>query len=221
MQTHWKINGQQRLLLFFSGWGMDTHATHWIDCAGWDVCTCFDYRHLQSTDIAQWKSYPEIHVLAWSSGVWAATEILVREGIVPRQAVALNGTPTTVHPTTGIPRTIFEATYQQFGPQTMKKFFRRMTGNSANSESLLPQRQPDDQKEELAVILSMDFEKSTGQDFSWTKAIIGTSDLIFPTQHQYNYWNGRCPIIEKTLPHYPFSGILHWEELLYLDSTKP
>ena len=144
------------------------------------------------------------------------------------EAIAINGTPTTVHNETGIPRVIFQGTYDNLTAQSMQKFQRRMFGNAAAYNAFipfLPQRDLESQKAELANVLSVDFETLETGLIKWDKAIVGTDDAIFPPQHQLRYWSScrdlaffrdlackvstGCPdnvveIIEMRFPHYPF-----------------
>lgn len=51
MQTIWNLNDNDRLIIFFSGWGMDYRATEHLSYDGWDVCTCYDYSDLDTDDL--------------------------------------------------------------------------------------------------------------------------------------------------------------------------
>ncbi|CDW61277.1 Auxin-induced protein X10A, partial [Trichuris trichiura] len=64
--------GSDRLLVFFTGWGMDWHATRHLSLDGFDLVVLYDYTHP-----VQWSlpcGYSEYHLAAWSLGVWAAAE---------------------------------------------------------------------------------------------------------------------------------------------------
>ncbi len=216
MQTHWRINGCRKLILFFSGWAMDENPIAHVEATDADICTCFDYRSLKTTDLEKWQSYDEVVLIGWSTGVWAAEQVLAKVNLPIIKAIAINGTPTTVHDATGIPRAIFQGTYDNLNPQTMQKFQRRMVGSaSAFTEfaNVAPKRNLEEQKEELADILSFDFEISSAGLLHWDKAIIGKSDAIFPIENQLRYWQGHTEIIEMELPHYPFFEIKDWSDL--------
>jgi pimeloyl-[acyl-carrier protein] methyl ester esterase len=229
MQTVWKVNGNSKLLLFFSGWAMDENPTAHLKHEGFDLCSCFDYTNLETSAIESWRSYPEIVLVAWSTGVWAAEQVLGKLNLSFSEAIAINGTPTTVHDETGIPRVIFQGTYDNLSPQTMQKFLRRMMGSAAAYNSFAPlisQRTLEGQKEELANVLSVDFETLETGLIKWDKAIVGTDDAIFPFENQLSYWSCRrrdaafcrdaacrvstgytddvVEIIEIPIPHYPF-----------------
>ncbi len=216
MQTVWKVNGNSKLLLFFSGWAMDENPTAHLKHEGFDLCTCFDYTNLETLAIEQWRNYSEIVLVAWSTGVWAAEQVLGKLNLPISQAIAINGTPTTVHDETGIPRAIFQGTYDNLTAQSMQKFLRRMFGSATAYNafvSSIPQRTLENQKAELASVLSVDFDTLETGLIKWDKAIIGIEDAIFPPQNQMRYWFSRrdavhcvstLQIIKLPIPHFPF-----------------
>ena len=213
MQTVWKVSGHSKLLLFFSGWAMDENPTAHLVSEDTDICTCFDYASLDTTDIHRWKSYSDIVLVAWSTGVWAAEQVVGKLNLPLSKTIAINGTPTTVHEETGISQVIFQGTYDHLTVQTMHKFQRRMVGSvSAYNAftSIAPKRELKNQKEELASILGVDFEALKTGLINWDKAIVGKSDAIFSPQNQLCYWDNRTEIIEMELPHYPFFYFKSW-----------
>jgi hypothetical protein len=207
MQTVWKINEGNKLLIIFSGWAMDERPTSIINSHGADVCTCFDYQNLQSADTERWATYNEINVIAWSTGVWAAEQILGMANIKINQAIAVNGTPTTVHDQTGIPRAVFQATYDNLNASSFDKFTRRMTGSSDAFKAfqlIASKRDLENQQKELGTILEVKFENNPTGLITWDKAIIATNDAIFPPSNQRNYWEGKTDIQEIDAPHFIF-----------------
>ncbi len=217
MQTHWQINGHCKLILFFSGWAMDEHPTVHVGATDADVCICFDYRSLETADWKKWQSYDEVILVGWSTGVWAAEQVLAQVGFSITKAIAINGTPTTVHDETGIPRAIFQGTYDNLNPQTIQKFQRRMVGSAAAFKAfsvIAPKRDLEEQKEELAAILAFDFNENTTGQLNWDTAIIGNCDAIFPVENQMRYWQGRTEIEEMEIPHYPFFFFKEFEGVI-------
>jgi pimeloyl-[acyl-carrier protein] methyl ester esterase len=213
MQTVWRVGGHAKLVLFFSGWAMDENPTAHLLAHDADICTCFDYRTLETADVGRWKSYQEIILVAWSTGVWVAEQVVGKSDLSITLAIAINGTATTVHDETGIPRAVFQGTYEQLSEKTMSKFQRRMVGSrGAFSEfsGMAPRRKLEEQKAELETILNVDFNAVPTELISWNKAIIGTADAIFPPQNQLRYWASRCEIVELELPHFPFFYFKSW-----------
>jgi pimeloyl-[acyl-carrier protein] methyl ester esterase len=216
MRTVWKVGeGNAKLLLFFSGWAMDENPTAHLKHEGLDLCVCFDYINLETEDGERWKTYSEIILIAWSTGVWAAEQVIGKLSLPILEAIAINGTPTTVQDENGIPRAVFQGTYDNLTSQSMQKFQRRMLGSAAAYNAFTPfapQRKLEDQKAELANVLSVDFDDIKTGFVNWNKAIIGMEDAIFPPKNQLRYWSrtdAACrvslvEIIELPLPHYPF-----------------
>ena len=78
-----------------------------------------------------------------------------------------------------------------------------------------PPRPLEEVKEELEAIYNR-FAPSTdtaGKQFSWTRAVIGSDDHIFPVANQHAWWDSRCTVTEITAPHYPFYLWKQWNEL--------
>lgn len=104
MKQHFIIkNNQKHLLLFFAGWGMDETPFLQIQPrTDNDWLICYDYRSLEFDAIIL-QEYSEITLIAWSMGVWAASQIMKQYPSLPlSQSIAINGTPYPIHETKGI-----------------------------------------------------------------------------------------------------------------------
>lgn len=94
MKQHFIIkNNSKRLLLFFAGWGMDETPFLQIRPTDTDWMVCYDYRSLEfDTDLLQ--KYSEIRLIAWSMGVWVASQLMKQHPSLPiSHSIAINGTP--------------------------------------------------------------------------------------------------------------------------------
>ena len=120
-----------------------------------DWLICYDYRSLEFDAIIL-QEYSEITLIAWSMGVWAASQIMKQYPSLPlSQSIAINGTPYPIHETKGITPAIFEGTLQGLNEQSLQKFQRRMCGSTAGYktfQTVAPQRSIEELKEELAAI---------------------------------------------------------------------
>lgn len=133
MKQHFIIkNNQKHLLLFFAGWGMDETPFLTIHPTDKDWMICYDYRSLAfDTDLLE--TYSQITLIAWSMGVWAASQIMKQYPHLPvSQSIAINGTLYPIHETKGIAHSIFDGTLQGLNEQTLQKFQRRMCGSIAD-----------------------------------------------------------------------------------------
>ncbi len=116
-----------RLLLIFAGWSTDASAFGGLVCPGYDVAVLSGYTDLSVPD--DFSGYSEIVVMAWSLGVWAASNVLARYRKLPvTLTVAVNGTETPVSDTEGIPERIYRSTLDGLTAQSLLKFRRRMGG---------------------------------------------------------------------------------------------
>lgn len=179
-----------RLLLFFAGWGMDEFPFLPYTPPDSDFMICYDYRTLDfNTSLI--TPYTVIDVVAWSMGVWAASQVLQGLSLPIRKSVAINGTPFPIDERRGIPPAIFQGTLEGLNPTTLLKFQRRMCrdGSSfARFKETAPKRTVDELKEELDAI-GRQYRLLPPAHFTWQRAFIGQNDRIFPPPHQQEAWN--------------------------------
>jgi biotin synthesis protein BioG len=225
MQTVWlKKEGNERLLLFFNGWGMDSRIAADLLreslAKGFeeDLLVCYDYRTLEAeeTFFDEVGRYREVTVVAWSFGVWVAQQVKLPP---IARALAINGTLHPVHDRLGIPAGVFHATLSSYSDESRHRFNRRMCGSSEAFEhfsTMSPERQTADQREELER-LNEHFQKEGLRDASawqYTHAIIGGRDQVFPSQQQYTAWKGVPQTVIADMAHYPFFHFSTLQELL-------
>lgn len=180
-QIFLKKEGNSRLLIFFAGWGADEHLFNRVMPEGWDYLLCFDYKELDF-DWSSVAPYSQIRLMAWSMGVWAATQTFSGKSLPWDMCLAVNGTSTPINDLTGIPDAVFSATLDNFSAVTLAKFRRRMCGNADGVKTFLahePYRTLEDLHSELAAV-SCQVRNRPVAPFVWGKAIIGLRDKIFP-----------------------------------------
>lgn len=206
------VSPRQKLLLVFAGWGIDE--TPFLDYTpdNHDLIIAYDYSSLQFDDRLLLK-YKDIKVIAWSMGVWAASQILPNKANYPiTYRIAVNGTHFPIDDERGIPQAIYRGTLSGLNEKVLNKFRRRM----CNSEEILrrflniaPNRTIDDLRKELTEIKKM-VEDSAPSNFVWDRVYIGRSDLIFPSKNQRKAWQGEeyCLIDEGHYPEKLFQTLL-------------
>lgn len=217
MQSVWSLNGRGELLLFFSGWGMDDRPTARLRGGRFDVCTCFDYRDLNTDEAARWADYDSLTVVGWSMGVWAAGRVLDGLQIPARKAVAINGTPTPVDDARGIPSAMARATADGLSAESLARFYRRMVGGGKRLKEMeisgaLPLVDPNERRQELYNIIAA--QPAPESTLRWDRALISTQDAIFPPENLRAAWRGAAETIEIDAPHYPFHLFSRWEEIV-------
>lgn len=200
--------GNRRLLLFWAGWGADKrpfealrHVLHRQDC-----CICYDYATPpQPDEMIEWQQYDEIELYAWSFGVWAASTWLQSCDLPITRATAINGTPFGIDDARGIAHNVFDATLARLDDMTLAKFDRRMCDDSDTLESyrkVHPTRSIESLSEELQALRRL-IALSGQSHFTWSRAIIGTRDRIFPPQAQAQAWKEYgTPVIMEEIAHY-------------------
>ena len=210
MEFHWlKHNGHERLVIFVLGWAADNNVVSHIDIPDADILTIYDYRDVPTLpeNIRQIiDEYPEKYLFAWSFGVWAAEQLL--SGINFDVAAALNGTPFPVHEQYGIEPRRLDITIRGLARGGMEQFERRAYGRWY--DELTPGLSPRGIEANIAELQNLrDLSTSDySPSINWSKAIVGSEDLIFTPHNMQNYWGNRAVLLP--LPHYPFgdAGII-------------
>ena len=173
MKQHFIIkNNQKHLLLFFAGWGMDETPFLTIHPTDKDWMICYDYRSLAfDTDLLE--TYSQITLIAWSMGVWAASQIMKQYHICLSPKVSPSTAPSTPYTKPKVSLTLFSiGTLQGLNEQTLQKFQRRMCGSAADYkafQTVAPQRPVEELKEELAAIQKQ-YLSLPPSDFAWQRA---------------------------------------------------
>lgn len=196
--------GSDRLILVFAGWGMDPDVFGHLHHSSYDIAVVWDYRDF-GVDWTELDRYKEICVIAWSMGVYAAS--MSCHGIERRVTlrVAVNGTPSPVDDSLGIPTAVYEATAATLDERRLRKFMRRMCGDAATFDRFMqhaPHRPVDELVDELHAIWPASI-LSNPQVRGWDRAFIGRDDAIFPAANQQRAWQSQgVPITVLERPHY-------------------
>lgn len=149
----------------------------------YDTVIVWDYADL-STPLPFFSEARHIDLMAWSMGVWAATQVAPRERVA--SATAINGTPWPIDDVRGIPVAVFDGTLNGFSEAGLARFRRRMCGGTAALAGFMahaPQRDVEDLRAELAA-LGEAIRTRPPRPFAWTRAIVCTEDRIFPPAAQ-------------------------------------
>lgn len=199
----------RRLILIFTGWGMDWRPCRGLKADGYDIMVIWDYRELTYN----WKPllrYDEICLLAWSMGVFAAS--VTTHELLPRMTkrIAVNGTLTPVDDSQGIPEAIFRGTLAGLTPGSLRKFRRRMC-TSAQEFAAFAERKPKRPFEEVLdelQALDMHCTFHVPQINRWDLAVISRDDAIFPAANQLNAWHNLAPVQMMQAGHLPDFAML-------------
>jgi biotin synthesis protein BioG len=202
---------------------MDSNPLNHLEPLNYDVLTYYNYNNLDIEDLAinEIEKYSDIILIGWSMGVWTANYF---SGFLPeiKQAIAINGTLLPIDDNYGIPRTIFQATLDNFKPETREKFYKRMFSTNEDFNRFLkhqPERKFNDQKAELVALQSHIQSVNSETKILFTKAIIGKSDKIIPSKNQISFWQDRTSVSVIDASHYPFYLWNSWEDLIQYASS--
>ena len=208
MKIHKLQQGEGRkLYLILNGWSAAPELFSALPLpAGADVWVAYDYRSLTFPE--PFDRFEEVHLIAWSLGVWVATALWGQASPFTT-TTAINGTPFPIHAEWGIPPAIFEGTLAHLDAEGLRRFDRRMCGDRVTLQRYqqvtpIPKC---DKAEELRALYQQigatAIEQPEAEAF-WDRAIISTADRIFPTANQQAYWAGKAEILSIEAPHLPF-----------------
>ena len=171
----------QKLIIFFNGWGMDEFVVNHLQAEEYDVLMFYDYNSLTiDFDLKTLGRYSEKYLVAWSMGVMIAT--LFNIDYVSKTAI--NGTLKPIDDNYGIPKRIYNLTLRGFSPKGAEKFIKNMFDNEKEASLLQIYRDFDGQKSELDALTHYQAK----EDFKYDRVIISSEDKIIPTKNQTAFW---------------------------------
>lgn len=212
MEYKW-LNKQNndKLIIFFNGWGMDEHAVKHLEAEDYDIVMFYDYNNLD-TDFCLDKEYTETNVVAWSMGVMIASICLSPPLLSDDRGniVVINGTLKPIDPKYGINPKIYDLTIKGFNEESKDKFIDNMFDKRTPSPTLHLEesiRTIDNLKSELVALKNY----KADLNFKPDKILISANDKIIPAKNQCAFWN-----IEPNLDggHYPFFNFKKWSGIL-------
>lgn len=230
MQTVWiRRVYSPRIIVLALGWaGSDEVVRHLVIPEGFDVVCLFDYCTLPSQAerallYSTLSTYGERHLIGWSFGVWAASEIFGGGHLlVWNSTVAVNGTPVPIDDDYGIPTRGFALTVRGIRGGGTLKFLQRMCGTPEVLQAYYLHRSTrplDEICGELTALGNFAAGASVSERSSrfWSRAVVGGRDEIFPPENMLRYWAlaGVPVTVLAEMPHYPFYNPNFLSDLLY------
>ena len=201
MNLNWlNKKNNNKLIVFFNGWGMDDNAVRHLDTEDFDVLTVCDYNTLEP--LPDLSMYLKKYIVAWSMGVMIATNYEIGQ----ISATAINGTPFPINLEYGINPKVYKLMELGFNENSREKFVAKMF-NSSEEIFNVTQRPVDSQKTELTALKNY----LPNTDYKFSRVIVADNDNIIPTKSQLNYWETPETINGG---HYIFHNYKKWKELL-------
>lgn len=223
MRTTWLHQvSKGKLLVFFSGWGIDCRPFSHLDSDEYDVMFVDRYVDLDFGEIPSIVSgYDHRVIIGWSMGVWVVSRMMKALQVKADLVAAINGTVLPIHAEYGIAPLWFKATIDQFDQQVLEKFYRRMCRNKSNLKSFLenqPYRSLESLKEELVFLYNEGMKETVKQDGTTVcSSVVSMGDVVFPAANQIRAWEDTgSKIVEMKGSHFCFHEADSWDEVVAL-----
>jgi len=219
MKTKWiHKNSKDKCILFMNGWGCDENPIKTLSTEEYDVLSCYDYRDiLMPKEVNRlFENYTEVHLVAWSLGVYVSNLILNQSKDLFSSKIAINGTLSPIDNLKGIPPAVFQGTIDGLNDRNLEKFWMRMCGGRSAFnlfKTNKPQRKLEEQKEELITLQNI----IQNHFIDWNifdLVLIGKSDAIFVSDNQKNAWDNTLEKVERNYAHFCFNSWESWDELI-------
>ena len=214
MQYHWlNKSNNDKLIVFFCGWGFDFHSFEFLNSNGFDVLIVYDYSSVDVFNI-DFAKYEKKYLIAWSMGVFVAN--LLKDNFMQfDKKIAINGTPFPVNNDFGIPQRIFDLTLKNVEQSLQGKFYKNMFLTNEDFERFVfPKREIENCRQELFNISRLAKNENRKYTSFYDLAIISDFDKIIPTKNQIRFWNDKVTIINLENGHFSFYNFGSWENIL-------
>ncbi len=208
MKSFWlNKKNNEKIIVFFNGWGMDEKVVSHLKPDNYDVLTFYDYRDF-NIDNFDFSLYDSKILIAWSLGVYTANNYydIFRDF---NYFLAVNGTSKPIDDNFGIPKKIYNLTVDNFNELSCKKFMKKISG-STDIHNYCSRSLPELKKELISI---RDLEVKNYLKFD--KTIVSSDDKIISAKNQLNYWETQdTEIIKINGMHYIFDKYNFWSDLL-------
>lgn len=170
--------GSDRLLLVFAGWGMGADAFAGLARSGYDVMVVWDYRSF-FIDWSCVDRYCEICLLAWSLGVYAASQTTHAIDYKITRRVAVCGTAEPIHDRYGIAEARFYDIIDRLPATSVAEVL--------ESEAMCPTMSADEVAAELQSVADRQL-LSVPAAARWDVALVGVDDSLWSAHNQRRAW---------------------------------
>ena len=196
----------KKAIVFFNGWSLDENVIKHLDKGDYEIIHVNKYQDYDLLNLEEkMKQYDELHLVAFSLGVWYANELMEATSFEFKTKLAINGTTQSIDDKYGIPTSIFENTLDTLTPKHLLDFDR----NCYKQELIDRDRDFMDCFEELQFF----YDNYEPRENLFEKAIISKYDLIFPARNQMRFYKGlEVKVIEAQ--HLALLKFKSWDEIL-------
>jgi len=184
-----------------------------------DIVMIYNYDLLDPFFLSELnQKYEQLHLVAWSMGVWVAATIFSRDFHLFATRTAINGTLTPIDDEKGIKKRDVDEMIGNLSLTNLQRFYHDMFIDEAEAAKFIansPNRTLNSIRQELVSLKKHYGQLGPAPDIYNTK-IVGSRDRIFPSRSQVRSWSrDNCKIMP--IPHYPF---YKWNSLQPDDSLE-
>lgn len=221
MQTFFRNNNSDELILFFCGWGLDEKPFNPIK-SDRDILFVFDYVNATKNFKFDFDflKYKKITLIAFSYGVFVAGFL---KDNLPKcdLKIAINGTLKPLDENLGIPEKIFSLTLEHMSENTAYKFREKLFDDKAHLDLFnqnLPFRDLKSSLDELSALKDY-FLQSKEVDFKYDMVLIGEKDKVIPTKNQKNFWQTHKNLLSFEGGHFLFYKFENFDSIIGLEKN--
>ena len=208
MQTYFRNNNSDGLILLFCGWGMDEKPFQPIK-SNYDILFVSDYSEL-NFPYFDFLKYKKIYLIAFSAGVLIASYFQDKLPKIDLR-IAVNGTLNLFDENEGIPRNVLFEMENITLENALD--FRKKLFDSDKDYNLFNKYQPSRDLEsslnELAALKNIQ-----SKPFDYDKVIIGKNDKIIPCENQLRAWKDHKNIKKIEGGHFLFYKFKDFNEII-------
>lgn len=200
-------NNNDKLIVFFNGWGMDDKVISHLDCEDFDVLAFCDYETFEIPNF-DFSTYSKKYLIAWSMGVFVCNYFYEAFCNFDKY-IAINGTQKPIDDEFGISKKIYDLTVNNFNELSCAKFMKKIS--SSVDLNSYKSRSNEELKNELTSIRDLKVKNY----FNFDESIVSDKDRIIPTQNQINFWNKQGVTVKSEIgAHYIFDKYKNWRDFL-------
>ncbi len=191
-----------------AGWGMGPEPFAGIKVSGADIFLCYDYREqISAPDRELFCGYQQLHLVAWSMGVWVASWCFGGNDFSFVSAAAIGGTIHPIDDRRGIAAEFFIDMAENLDEQKICSFYDSMFTSPVQQKMFMkcrPRRSISSLRAELFNISTM-VQAKNNRDMNdiYDLKIITLRDRVFSARNQLRAW-GREKSVRMEWPHFPF-----------------
>lgn len=218
MQTTFKDNKSNELIVLFDGWGMDEKPYSQLE-SSMDILFVHDYTNLNlnfdSSNDFDFNKYKKTYLITFSAGVFMSKYL---KDILPEfdLKIAINGTLFPLDEKRGIPKNIL-AKMENITLENALDFRGKLIPNITHLRQFnrfQPARDLQSSQDELTALKKYFSCPIHNSDFD--KIIIGKNDKIIPLENQLKAWEGHKNLHIIDGGHFLFYNFSSFDEIINL-----